>query len=147
MNWTVIAAHKEDGRRHVVTVVHNNGDVLAYRTGADGDDPYFQELPLSQQHKTDIFNIWKPTIIRALSAGHPEFHPKVLGGVLGDMPSPGQPGGEERFYISTDERAWYRDNGSSWELMFGADALAGDSSQRSLGTGTQEAAAGDHTHY
>ena len=33
-----------------------------------------------------------------------------------------------------------------WELMFGADALALDSSQRSLQFGTQQSAIGDHTH-
>ena len=143
MLWTVhFAREGYDGLQTFVCVA-KDGFVSAVREQADGSHV---GMTLTDQQKTEIFNDWQNSIEGSLLTIVSDFYSKVLQGKKADMPVAGQPGGEERFYIATDDRAWYRDNGSSWELMFGADAGQEEPSQRSLGTESQEAAAGNHTH-
>lgn len=54
----------------------------------------------------------------------------------------------ESFYDDTDvaDIELTRSNGSSWDLVIDSDAAAGTPSLRTLGTGSTQAAAGDHTH-
>lgn len=60
-------------------------------------------------------------------------------------PAAGQKG---RVFVNTDTGAEKveRDTGSAWETILDADAATGTASLRTLGTGSQQAAAGDHTH-
>lgn len=68
-----------------------------------------------------------------------------LRGTLAARPAAGQVG---RVYKETDvgSEDVERDNGSAWESFIPVDAAVGVGSMRTLGSGSQQAAAGDHTH-
>ncbi len=140
MPWEVAYIDKETDTPLAVHV-HSNGSLGVRNVDTDA---YYS---LTATQMSNIYNTVRVLMESTLPGRIAGLGGLVLSGGKSDMPVAGQPGGEERFYIAADEGSWYRDNGSSWELMFGADAGQEEPSQRSLGTGSQKAAAGDHTHY
>jgi hypothetical protein len=67
-------------------------------------------------------------------------------GTLADRPAVGQAG---RIYVLTDTASKgvvYRDSGTAWVEIIGVALAAGVASLRTLGTGSTQAAAGDHVH-
>lgn len=61
----------------------------------------------------------------------------------GSKPAAGQTGRE--FWDTTLSQS-ERDNGATWDVLFGSDPAAATPGLRTLGTGAQQAAAGNHTH-
>lgn len=51
-----------------------------------------------------------------------------------------------RMHISTDDQKVSRDSGSAWVTIIDADPATGVAGLRTLGTGAQQASAGNHTH-
>lgn len=51
-----------------------------------------------------------------------------------------------RIFIATDTPKFYRDSGVAWVLVIDLDPAAGTAGLRTLGTGAQQAAAGNHVH-
>jgi len=51
-----------------------------------------------------------------------------------------------RLYVSTTDEELSRDNGSSWSNLWDVDDVVGNATIRTLGSGTQQAAAGNHGH-
>ena len=122
MSWNVFAFYAEDSGRHVVITLGGTNQVACYRIGSDETDEYSQELALTDSDKQSVAEVWSPLVSTILQQKHSEFFAKVLQGPKADLPIAGQPGGEERFYIATDEPAWYRDIGYEWAE---SDAVGG----------------------
>ncbi len=55
-------------------------------------------------------------------------------------------GEEGRKFVASDTKKVFRDDGSAWETVLDVDAPASSPSLRTLGAGSQQAAAGNHTH-
>jgi hypothetical protein len=53
---------------------------------------------------------------------------------------------EGRDFWDETNGEYERDNGTSWDVLIESDAIAGTPSLRTLGTGSTQAAAGDHIH-
>jgi len=51
-----------------------------------------------------------------------------------------------RIFIATDTPKVYRESGSAWVLVIDLDPAVGVAGLRTLGTGSAQAAAGNHTH-
>jgi hypothetical protein len=51
-----------------------------------------------------------------------------------------------RVFITSDTYDVYRDNGSSWVVVVETDPAAATAGLRTLGTGSTQAAAGNHSH-
>ena len=51
-----------------------------------------------------------------------------------------------RDFIASDTKVYSRDNGAGWDTVIDVDAVVATPSFRTLGTGAQQAAAGDHGH-
>ena len=51
-----------------------------------------------------------------------------------------------RIFIATDTQRIYRESGSAWVEVMDDDPAAGTAGLRTLGTGSTQAAAGNHTH-
>ena len=104
MNWTVLVYDNRDDlvppEDHLIVGAGSNGEVQAGRITSDGN---LDLLELTQQQKDDIAAIWRDGIEDVIPLNVPDFHSKVLYGPKADIPVAGQPGGEERFYIATDE--------------------------------------------
>ena len=64
-------------------------------------------------------------------------------GVEGDKPAAGYAG---RWWFSTDTGLTWRDSGAAWVQVLFNDPAVATVGLRSLGTGAQQAAAGNHTH-
>jgi len=58
----------------------------------------------------------------------------------------GAAGQQGRYYYDTTNYRMYWDNGSSWNLLLNSDPAVATAGLRTLGTGAQQAAAGNHTH-
>lgn len=54
--------------------------------------------------------------------------------------------GEGIGYWNTDDVELQQSDGAAWQTRIDSDAAAGTPSLRSLGSGAQQAAAGNHTH-
>ena len=64
----------------------------------------------------------------------------------GDDSTKGDAGLEGRIFFATDTNKIYRDSGSAWTDLIVSDGGAAEPTMRTLGTGSAQAAAGDHSH-
>ena len=89
----------------------SDSEVEAFRVNAQGEH---RDISLSDEQKTGLIAAWG-TAVDSVRSKAPSLWDTVLQGPKADLPVAGQPGGEERFYIATDEGAWYRDVGYQWK--------------------------------
>ena len=92
------------------TVTIDSIDVRCRRTSVDET---LSDVDLTEAQKDSIRASWTSAFEKTRSTATWLWDAALLG-PKADMPVAGQPGGEERFYIATDEPAWYRDIGYEW---------------------------------
>ena len=109
-------AYKHPDHDRLVTVgiaQDESGSSFHAEALEENDSNLVVSITLTETGQQDIFD--RVNEFRAdLEGTVPEWAVSFLQGPKADMPVAGQPGGEERFYIATDEPAWYRDIGYEW---------------------------------
>ena len=108
MTWEVAYIDRETATPLAVHI-HSNGSLEV--RNADTDVYY----SLTTTQMTNIYNTIKALVVSTLPSRIAGLGGIVLQGPKSDLPVAGQPGGDERFYIATDEGAWYRDVGYQWK--------------------------------
>jgi hypothetical protein len=63
-----------------------------------------------------------------------------------DSSKDGTLGDTGRVFFGSDTKKVYRDSGSAWVVIIETDPATGTAGLRTLGTGSAQAAAGNHTH-
>ena len=109
-------AYKHPDHDRLVTVgiaQDESGSSFHVEALEENDSNLVVSITLTETGQQGIFD--RVNEFRAdLEGTVPEWAVSFLQGPKADMPIAGQPGGEERFYIATDEPAWYRDIGYEW---------------------------------
>ena len=147
IDWHVRCLYQRASGNWAQVIVKSNGFVSAIQI--DGTTSDVSDITLTQQNQTDLFARWDTVMgegVGSLAEKVGDFHAKGIQGPRASLPTPGQPGGDERFFVATDTPGVFRDNGTLWECVLGSDDDATIPSQRSLGATPTQAAPKTHTH-